>query len=59
MGALTPKLHIEVLFEGAPHVVIMSQMIALPGTQIGPAVGDVFAWRDDIVAAVDLLVTGF
>jgi toxin CcdB len=58
-GALTPKLHISFQFDGLPHVLIMSQMIALPGAQIGPAIGDASALRDEIVAAVDLLVSGF
>ena len=58
-GALTPKLHIPFHLDGVPHVMIMSQLIALPGAQIGPAMGDASAWRDDIVAAVDLLVSGF
>ena len=58
-GALTPKLHISFYFDGIPHVMIMSQMVALPGAQIGPAIGDASAWRDEIVAAIDLLVSGF
>ena len=58
-GALTPRLHIAFQLEGIPHVILMSQMIALPRTRIGAAVGDASAWRDEIVAAVDLLVSGF
>lgn len=27
--------------------------------QIGPVVGDASAWRDEIVAAIDLLMSGF
>lgn len=58
-GAIVPKLHIAIHLDGIPHVIIISQMIALPGSAIGPAVGDASAWRDEIVAAVDLLVSGF
>ncbi len=58
-GALTPRLHIAFQLDGIPHVMVMSQMIALPGAQIGPAIGDASAWRDEIVAAVDLLISGF
>lgn len=58
-GALTPKLHIPFQLDGSPYVLLMSQMIALPAAEIGPAIGDASAWRDDIVAAVDLLVSGF
>jgi toxin CcdB len=41
------------------YVILMSQMIALPATEIGPAIGDASASRDNIVAAVDLLVSRF
>ncbi|MBK1637286.1 CcdB family protein [Rhodovulum adriaticum] len=58
-GALTPKLHIAFQLDGRSYVMLMSQMIALPAAEIGPAIGDASAWRDDIVAAVDLLVSGF
>ena len=58
-GALVPKLHIPLHLDDRPHVILMSQMVALPAAQIGPAIGDASACRDDIVAAVDLLVSGF
>ncbi|MDZ7711134.1 MAG: CcdB family protein [Roseovarius sp.] len=58
-GALVPKLHIPVALDGVPHVILMSQMLALPGGEIGAAVGDASALRDEIIAAVDLLVSGF
>ncbi|MGS4947514.1 CcdB family protein [Meridianimarinicoccus sp. RP-17] len=58
-GALTPKLHVAFQLDGHPYVVIMSQMVALPGAQIGPVVGDASEARDELVAAVDLLVSGF
>ncbi|QYX58176.1 CcdB family protein [Roseovarius sp. SCSIO 43702] len=58
-GALTPKLHVPITLNAEAHVVLMSQMVAIPGAAMGPVVGDVWAWRDDIVAAVDLLVWGF
>lgn len=58
-GALVPKLHIPISMGGTLHVIIMSQMVAIPSTQLGAFVGDASAWRDDIVSAVDLLVSGF
>lgn len=58
-GALTPKLHISFSYVGVLHVIIMSQMVALPGAQIGPVIGDASERRDEIVAAIDLLVSGF
>jgi toxin CcdB len=58
-GALTPKLHIPIHLEGTPHIIIMSQLVALPGVQIGSVIGDAAAWRDEMVAAIDLLISGF
>lgn len=58
-GALTPKLHIQIHLNDVPHVIVMSQMVAIPGAQLGSVIGDTSAWRDEIVAAVDLLVSGF
>lgn len=58
-GALIPKLHIPIHLDGVPHIIIMSQLVAIPGTQIGSVISDASAWRDEIVAAIDLLVSGF
>ena len=58
-GALTPKLHIHIRLNDVPHVIVMSQMVAIPGAQIGSVIGEASAWRDEIVAAIDLLVSGF
>lgn len=58
-GALIPKLHIPFYLDGVPHVIIMSQMVALPVAEIGSAIGDASTWRDEIVSAIDLLVSGF
>lgn len=58
-GALTPKLHIPIHLDGVPHIIIISQLVAIPGAQIGSVVGDAPAWRDEIVATIDLLVSGF
>ena len=58
-GAIVPKLHIPIHLDGIPHVILMTQLIALPGSAIGLAIGDASAWRDEMVAAIDLLVLGF
>ncbi|EDQ03238.1 hypothetical protein OIHEL45_20656 [Sulfitobacter indolifex HEL-45] len=58
-GALTPRLHIPIYLDGVQHIIFMSQLVAIPGAQIGSVVGDASAWRDEIVAAIDLLVSGF
>lgn len=56
---MAPKLHIAFYLKGVPDLILMSQMVALPGTELGPVIGSASAWRDDIVATVDLLVSGF
>lgn len=58
-GEIVPKLHIVIHLDEIAHVILMSQMIALPGAHIGPVIGDASASHDEIVAAVDLLVSGF
>ena len=58
-GTPVPRLHVEFEMEGAPHLVLMTQMVALPAGELGSAVGSAGAMRDEIVQAVDLLVVGF
>lgn len=58
-GAPIPRLHVPVDLDGEAHLVLMSQMIALPTGSLGPIIGSVAGERDAIVRAVDLLVLGF
>lgn len=54
-----PKLHVPCILQGEPHLILMSELLALPASDIGVTVGAVPEARDDMVAAVDLLVSGF
>lgn len=58
-GPPVPRLHIPVVLDGRPHLIVMTQLVALPAGAIGPMVGHAGSARDAIVAAVDLLVSGF
>jgi len=58
-GALVPRLHIPIDLGQVPHVILMSQLIALPATELGPVTGTAAPWHDEIIAAIDLLVSGF
>ena len=58
-GALVPRLHLEVTVDDATCVVLMSQLVALPRSELGTVVGDALHRRDDIIGAVDLIVSGF
>lgn len=55
----TPTLHVPVEVEGEACLILLTQMVALPAGLLGPVVGSAQAIRDEIVRAVDLLVTGF
>lgn len=56
---LIQKLYIPCTVAEVPHLILMTQMIALPSRDVGGTVGDASDKRDDIIAAVDLLVSGF
>ena len=58
-GPAAPRLHIVFPLDGVPHVIVMTQLVAVSTTDLGPAIGDASDRRDEIVAAVDLLVSGF
>ena len=54
-----PMLHVPVDVDGEEYLVLMTQIVALPSAMLGPVVGSAVAARDELVRAVDLLVTGF
>ncbi|MEO0939828.1 MAG: CcdB family protein [Pseudomonadota bacterium] len=58
-GQLIPKLHIPFMLGEAPHLVIMSQLVAVPAFELGAPIASAPHLRDEIIAAVDLLVSGF
>ena len=53
------NLHIPISIGEAPYLIVMSQMIALPRKDLAQIVGDASHLRDEMIAAVDLLVSGF
>ena len=58
-GAPVPRLHVAVEIDGVAHLILMTQMLALPASDLGAIIGTAERERDAIVQAVDLLVTGF
>lgn len=58
-GPPIPRLHIAVDVDGVGHLVLMTQMVSIPASDLGAIAGSAAAQRDAIVQAVDLLVTGF
>lgn len=59
MGRLIPRLHLPLMLESGPHVVALSQLVALPRPEIGARADPARAPREALIAAIDLLVTGF
>lgn len=51
---LTPRFEIE----GEPYVMMTPQMAGIAKKQLGAKVADLAAQRDEIIAALDLLITG-
>jgi len=58
-GVSVPRLHVAIDVGGARHLILMTQLAAIPAYDLGPIVASAAAQRDAIVQAVDLLVTGF
>lgn len=55
MLRLTPV----VLFQGHEYLVMIPEMAGVPRRSLGVAVGDLSHLRGEIIAALDLLFTGF
>lgn len=58
-GAPIPRLHVPVAVEGEHFLVLMTQMLTIPASDLGVIVGTAADKRDALVYAVGLLVTGF
>jgi toxin CcdB len=58
-GPPIPRLHVAIGVDDVPHLLLMTQMVAVPAADLGAVVGSALERRDAIVRAVDLLVTGF
>lgn len=54
LKTLTPQFDIE----GELYVMMTPQMAGIAQKQLGPMVADLTAQRDEIIAALDLLITG-
>jgi toxin CcdB len=54
IGTFTPVIAIE----GKPYVMLTPQLEGVSRRDIGAAVADLHAHRDEIIAGLDLLITG-
>jgi toxin CcdB len=58
-GRNLAKLTPEVRFQGQSLVAMVPEMAGVPGRDLGPPVGEVAAYRNQLLGAIDLLLTGF
>lgn len=56
IGTLVPRLHIPIELRGIRRIIAMGEMMAIPAADIGPRMGSASEHRDDIAAAVDILL---
>ena len=54
IGTLTPPVEVQ----GKPYVAVTPQLAGISGKELGPQVGDLSSRRGEIIAALDLLITG-
>ena len=54
LKTLTPTFEIE----GRPYVMMTPQLAGIARKQLGAQVSELSAQRDDVIAALDLLITG-
>lgn len=54
IGRLTPRIEVD----GAPYVAVTPELAGIPRKSLGVQVGDLSDRRYDIIAALDLLLTG-
>lgn len=52
---LTPEIEIQ----GEKYVLMVPQLAGISTKNLGPGVRDLSRYRNDIIAALDLLITGF
>jgi len=55
ISVLNPVLN----FKGAEYIVLTQQMAAIHSRNLGTRLGDALAIRHEILASIDLLITGF
>jgi hypothetical protein len=58
-GTFADKLNPEIVVEGTPHRLIMQELVTVRTSVLGQAQMSAEPERDAIIAALDLLFTGF
>lgn len=60
-GSLPPIMHLTpaVSIDGSAYIVVTHQLFTIRARGLGRPVANLAAYRDDIVRALDFLITGF
>ena len=58
-GPILTRLCPVLPFQGQPLVAVVPELAGIPLRELGPMVGDLAAHRAEVLAAMDLLLTGF
>jgi toxin CcdB len=53
------RIHLTVTIEDEQCVVFLSELTAVPASIVGGRLGSFQRYRQDIIAGIDLLITGF
>jgi toxin CcdB len=53
------RLHTVITVGEEPHLAVVSELAAVPVTILGSRVGNARSYRTELLAAIDLLITGF
>ncbi len=53
------RLNPTVKISGTEYILLVQELAAVPATALGPVVASLAGHRSDVIAACDLLLTGF
>ncbi|MDC7240646.1 MAG: CcdB family protein [Spirochaetales bacterium] len=58
-GQTISRIHIPIVIDGTNYIIFISELAAVSSNLLGEKVGNAKVLRQEIIAAVDLLFTGF
>ncbi len=58
-GRTVKRIHITLSVGTEPYIAFVSEMAAVPLTHLGAVEGSAVSHRTELIAAIDLLITGF
>lgn len=58
-ASILTRLHPIITVMGEEHILVVTELAAIPARIVGSPVGSAREYRKDVIAAIDLLITGF